>query len=257
MKDAKKNKQLVKIVYFDEGSATDFIYVLAGGKQTDREEQVVQKAKEIAVGAEAEANTKWKVLSVLSANLGADAAVDLSRESSRIITKAIENTILTDFISNINGKGKQYIESFYNCILYPYPDSFAYYKMLTPYLAMTDGSLTVGEDLNINLSLIDKALDSGRGYYELIAENNRQKSVLRFNIKAFRNNYSISDLVKMKLDYYAIEVGTVSPSNLTMKSEFGRREEREISGYDLTDSIPQTNLEEYKVYDVILAGVAK
>ena len=82
-------------------------------------------------------------------------------------------------------------------------------------------------------------------------------AVLRFNIKAFRNNYSISDLVKMNLDYYAIEVGTVSPSNLTMKSEFGRKQEQEISGFDIADNLTQTKSEDYKVFDVILAGVSK
>lgn len=33
---AKKAKKMIKIVYFDEGSATDFIYVLEGGKNTDK-----------------------------------------------------------------------------------------------------------------------------------------------------------------------------------------------------------------------------
>lgn len=51
----KKAKKMIKIVYFDEGSATDFIYVLEGGKNTDKKEHIVSKATEIAVGAEAEA----------------------------------------------------------------------------------------------------------------------------------------------------------------------------------------------------------
>ena len=33
---AKKDKKMIKVVYFDEGSATDFIYVIEGGKSTDR-----------------------------------------------------------------------------------------------------------------------------------------------------------------------------------------------------------------------------
>jgi len=45
-----------------------------------------------------------------------------------------------------------------------------------------------------------------------------------------------SDLVKMKMDYHAIEVGTVNMGNLTMESEFGDNGEREINGYDLASS---------------------
>ena len=51
-----KGKKMIKIVYFDEGSATDFIYVLAGGKNTNKKEHIVTKSSELAVGAEAEAS---------------------------------------------------------------------------------------------------------------------------------------------------------------------------------------------------------
>ena len=34
----KKEKRMIKVVYFDESSATDFIYVLDGGKNTDKKE---------------------------------------------------------------------------------------------------------------------------------------------------------------------------------------------------------------------------
>ena len=37
---AKKDNKMVKVVYFDEGSATDFIYVLEGGKNTDKKEHM-------------------------------------------------------------------------------------------------------------------------------------------------------------------------------------------------------------------------
>ena len=80
---------------------------------------------------------------------------------------------------------------------------------------------------------MDEALDSGRGYYELMADCAEETVVLRFNIKAFRNNYFISDLVKMNLDYHAVEVGTVSIDSLTMQSEFGDKREKEISGFDM------------------------
>lgn len=250
-----KAKKMIKVVYFDEGSATDFIYVLAGGKNSNKKENIVTKSSELAVGAEAEASRSAGLLSAISAKIGVDGNADFSREGSTIISKAMENTILTDYLTSSEKEGKDYIRIFSECRPYPYPKSFAFFKMLTPYLKMTDGNIEVAEGLNLNLSRMDEALDSGRGYYELMAEDNGETVVLRFNIKAFRNNYYISDLVKMKLAYHAIEVGTVDMGSLTMESEFGNSAEREISGFDLVSNEANSNADEIKVYDVILAGV--
>lgn len=86
-----KPKKMIKVVYFDEGSATDFIYVLAGGKSSDKKEHIVTKTTEIAAGAEAEASKSASIFSMLTAKVGIDGNADFSREGSTIITKAIEN----------------------------------------------------------------------------------------------------------------------------------------------------------------------
>ena len=122
---------------------------------------------------------------------------------------------------------------------------------------MTNGQIEVADGLSLNLALMDEALDSGRGYYELMADCDGETVVLRFNIKAFRNNYFISDLVKMNLDYHAIEVGTVNVGSLTMESEFGDNQEKEINGFDMIDNTLSAGSDEIKVYDVILAGVCR
>lgn len=246
---------MIKVVYFDEGSATDFIYILEGGKTTDKKENIVTKATEFAIGAEAEANKSAGLLSIISAKVGGGASADFSREGNTIITKAIENTILTDYLEHVGKGGKQYIRVFTDCK--PYPKSFAFFKMLTPYLKMTNGQIEVADGLSLNLALMDEALDSGRGYYELMAECDGETVVLRFNIKAFRNNYFISDLVKMNMDYHAIEVGTVNIGSLTMEAEFGDNQEKEINGFDIVNDNQTTHSDEIKVYDVILAGVCK
>ncbi len=252
-------KKVIKVIYFDEGSATDFLYVLDGGKNTDKKEHIVNKTTELAAGAEAELNKKAGIFSAITAKIGLEGSADFSREGSTIITKAVENTILTDYLTCITKKGKNYIRVFENCKPYPYPKSFAFFKMLTPYLKMTDGKVEVADGLTLNLALMDEALDSGRGYYELIGESKGELVVLRFNNKAFRNNYFISDLVKMNLDYYGIEVGMVPIDNLTMDSEFGEKNKAEINGYELANKgeMGSFDMKELKVYDVILAGVCR
>ena len=189
MPKKKDNKNMmIKVVYFDEGSATDFIYVLSGGKTVDKEEYIVKKMTELAAGAETQAHAKLGFITMIASKVGIDASADIAREGSTIITKAVENTILTDYLTCANGDGKAYVRVFSHCKPYPYPESFAYYKMLTPYLIMTEGIVPVAEGLNINLAMMDQALDSGRGYYELMALVDQETVVLRFNIKAFRNN---------------------------------------------------------------------
>lgn len=252
-----KKTKMIKVVYFDEGSATDFIYVLGGGKNMDKEEHIVRKTTELAAGAEAQAKANLGIITMIASKFGIDGSAEIAREGSTIITKAVENTILTDYLTCAKGDGKDYIRVFSNCKPYPYPESFAYYKMLTPYLIMTEGKVPIAEGLNINLAMMDQALDSGRGYYELMAEVDKEVAVLRFNIKAFRNNYSIADLIKMNLDYHATEVGSVKLTNLTMQSEFGVTEKAEISGYDIANENDIDHIDEVKVYDVILAGVCK
>ena len=75
-----KAKKMIKIVYFDEGSATDFIYVLTGGKSTDKKEHIVTKSSELAVGAEAEASKSAGLFSMISAKIGVDVQYSPSQD---------------------------------------------------------------------------------------------------------------------------------------------------------------------------------
>ncbi|MDI6619328.1 MAG: DUF6414 family protein [Clostridiales bacterium] len=247
---------IIKVVYFDEGSATDYIYICEGGKVDEKKDHIVSKSTALAAKAEAKAEAKFKFFSFLSASANADTRAEVAREGNTIISKAISNTILTDYLSLVDTQDKQnrHIIEFKDCLLYPYPESFAFYKMLTPYMIMTEGKVDIGSDMKLNVAMMDKALESGRGYYELIADQSGIKSVLRFNIKAFRNNYSISDLVKMRLCYHAIEVGIIPESSLAMQSEFSQFN-KEINGYQIMGEEKQDD--GIKVYDVIFAGVNK
>ena len=144
--------------------------MLDGGKPFDKEEHIVKKTTELAAGAEAQVNTKLGFFAAIASKIGIEGSADIVREGSKIITKAVENTILTDYLKCAEGEGKDYVRIFSHCKPYPYPESFAYYKMITPYLIMTEGRVPVAEGLNINLAMMDQALDSGRGYYELITQ---------------------------------------------------------------------------------------
>ena len=252
-----KTNIFIKIIYFDEGSATDLIYILNGGKTTDKEEEILKKTTELTTGAEVKAKAKINILTSILAEAGVEADTSVSREGSSILSKAIESTVLTDYIRCADNEAKDYIEVFPNCMLYAYPESFTFYKMITPFLTMTDGSVKLSEGLNFNLSLMDQVLDSSRGYYELVVKQGEKKSILRFNSNAFRNNYSISDLIKMELNYHAIYVGKISEHCLEMKSEFTESKEK-VSGLNIMKSeTTEKGDESLDVFDVILAGVCR
>lgn len=254
---------IVKVVYFDEGSATDFLHIDDGGQTQQKTEKIGNTTSKVVAKADASAEAKFKWLPFLGVSTGITASAEGARLGNTIISKAISNTILTDYLDRVKEKkdnGLDVITIFTECKLTPHPESFAYYKMMTPYLIMVDDKVQSG-GISLNISKMDEAFESGRGYYELIAEGSGSKCILRFNIKAFRNNYGIADLVKMNLTYHAIEVGTFPEEKLALKEEFSEDDGIPITGVDIVNSlevdrcIRSTKL--LKVYDVVLAGVDK
>lgn len=247
---------IIKIIYFDEGSATDYLDINEGGRSEYKSEKIKERTTKVAIQAKAKLEAKFKWLPFVGASASAGTNAEVAGMGNTIISKAISNTILTDYLEVISDeKSKNVdIEVFAGYELKPYPESFAFYKMMTPYFTMIDDKVDTG-DVVLNISKMDEALESGRGYYELIATKEKENYIFRFNIKAFRNNYTMADLVKMNLTYHAIEVGVFPINQLDMKMEFSQ-EQKVLSGMDIVDNNNKENdTELFKVYDVILAGV--
>ncbi|AJD91989.1 hypothetical protein JMA_26720 [Jeotgalibacillus malaysiensis] len=91
----------------------------------------------------------------------------------------------------------------------------------------------------------------------MIVNEKNTKSVLRFNISAFKNNYSLADLAKMNLSYFGVQVGTCSEEQLSMEKEFEMEEsikKPKASEIVMGDNAaPVRNV--LNVYDIVLAGV--
>ena len=70
--------------------------------------------------------------------------------------------------------------------------------LAAPFMSMLNGDIPLtgddGTNFTIDIQQIGNAIDSGRGYYEFIANHDNEEIILRFNISAFRNNYTMSDL---------------------------------------------------------------
>ncbi|MBO3724197.1 hypothetical protein J5X07_03995 [Actinomyces bowdenii] len=127
-----------------------------------------------------------------------------------------------------------------------------YMKMFTPYMV-----LLKLDDVPFDLARMDEVLANAKGYYELLGEyDNGSKCVLRFNLKAFRNNYGLTDLGRMHLVFHGVLVGQTSEQALGMEAEMsGATDCAVVTAAELVDGEDTENDDLLDVYDVILAGV--
>lgn len=246
---------MIKIVYFDEFSATDYLTIYDGGEVVKTSEEIKAKSKELAGKASAKLFAKYNWLPFIGGEAMTSGNMDLSNKGSLLIKTTLDNTVLTDFLEKSKNDNRIVKLNGYN--VYAYKNSIAYFKMFTPYLKMTSNQTAVNEGLSIDISKMDEAIESGKGYYEMIAEkndrNDKHKMILRFNIEAFRNNYGIADLVKMNLCYFAIRVGSAAEYTLDIEKEFSFEQEDIVSAFDLEQEVNAND--DLEVYDVVLAGI--
>ncbi len=245
-----------KIVYFDEDSALDYIILKDGGKKVT--ENITKfngnlegkLSAELGDSLDEEMQTKifdFVRKAIFNSNFGAAAKVD--GEVNKAYTSSLSNTVLTDFIRKSNRDKK--ITKFNNINIEVFKNSMAYYRLYTPYMELIEGAKNYQ---GIDLTNLDNVLNNVKGYTEvIIKENNKNIKVLRFNISTFRNNYKLSDILKMNLDVYAIKVGRIEKRKLELENEI-KMEDREITAEEvLGNKSEEKNMVE--VYDVILAGV--
>ncbi|MFK0071899.1 DUF6414 family protein [Arthrobacter woluwensis] len=245
-----KAKTLVKVVYFDEESASDLLDIAAGGKEKTSKDQTRERAAKVEANASAKAAAKFNWLPFFGGSAEAGAAASASALGRSILNKTLSNTILTDYLGKL--KDLKGIERLVGMKVTASKESAAWMKMYTPYMAMMKT-----DDLPVNLAALDDALESAKGYYELVAEDSEGAScILRFNIHAFRNNYGLVDLGRMDLTFHGVRVGRASRSSLTMQAEMSPDAGPEITARQIVhgeEASPQEA--QLDVYDVLLAGV--
>ena len=241
---------MIKIVYFDEESVSDLLDIVAGGKETSSKELSKKRAAEIEAEASAKAAAKFNWLPFFGGSAEASAAANASIIGHSILNKTLSNTILTDYLSKIGElKG---VERLADLTVSARNGSAAYMKMYTPYFAMLKL-----DEVPVNLAELDNALLSAKGYYELLGQSaDGSKYILRFNIQAFRNNYGLVDLGRMRLVFHGIQVGEATESSLTMQAEMApKSDSAPLTGLDIVDGTSTEPSALLDVYDVILAGI--
>ncbi len=242
---------LIKIVYFDEESASDYLDISIGGKEASTSEEIKERSKDMHGKVETRLIAKLSWLPFLGTSAEASLGSGFSAAGKSILSKTLSNTILTDYLTKSSQDER--IRQLRSLRVAAVPGSMAFAKMYTPYMIIANTS-----DTGIDLSRLDEALEHAKGYYELVGEGaHGTKYVLRFNIRAFRNNYGLTDLGRMRLVFHGVFVGKTTERALLAEEEMnqGSASTEPLSARDLIDGTNTMSVPELGVYDVILAGV--
>lgn len=270
-----EKSDILKIIYFDETFVADYMQIIAGGELKKTTEFVTDVSTNLNASADAgfglstEKKGLAKIFSFLSGvSFKAETEIKSSanRKSDRIAKNILENTLLADFIALLENDNKRTknkrcegIEIFHNASVYPQVNSFTYLMLVAPFLSILKGQMPVKIDnsqYNLDISKLEDSINKGRGYYEFLTTIDGNEKILRFNLDAFRNNYTMSDLPKMQLTYFAIKVGKINKQDLSVEKEFEFGTQKAPQRIDYSGNI-ETSSNQLDVYDVVLAGVLR
>lgn len=254
MKENNKEARFLKIVYFDEDAAQDYVDVTNGGRLDWSTEENKEKIAKIVTEIESQISSGFNILNYIKASIQGKADASATADISSAFDKTIKNTLLTDYIQAAS-KDDQ-VKQFNNGSVYAPQNSVTLYKMVSSYM-----TIVPKEEMPVDMEKLNEAILGERGYYEmLLKEDKEKKSVLRFNLRAFKNNYNLVDLSKMKLTYFGIKVGTCKREQLSIDKEFDfQTSEEKITAEDIVGDkkIKDKEEKELDVYDVVLAGVVR
>ncbi|MCR8982454.1 DUF6414 family protein [Brevibacillus laterosporus] len=252
---------MIKVIYFDEGSATDFLQIFYGGNIVIMDEQKGELGYKLKGKSDVTVGAGSNFFSFLKASFSINGNGELYKSKDSLLKTTLSNTILSDFVSFASDleENSGDIKIFKGYKVRVIKNSLAFAKMYTPFIKMLKEGSDFSNGLDsFNYLEFDDILKGAKGYYELLATSNKESVIFRFNINAFRNSYSLAELTKMKLTYYGIEVGECREEDLLFENEFSRNENEETRASTEEMYKGQKNKDPnlLKIYDVILAGIS-
>jgi hypothetical protein len=249
---------MVKVIYFDEQSASDYLDITAGGSSSSTAEEIKERASDVHAKVENKLSARLSWLPFIGASSEIAGGFDYKSVGQSLLSQTLSNTILTDYLAEIVDDDR--IRRLDKYVVTAPEGSMAATKMYTPYMVIAKT-----DEYGVDLARLDEALERAKGYYELLATNEADftdRCVLRFNIRAFRNNYGLSDLGRMRLVYHAVLVGETTETALTLAGEMASAESKQVeqapTALELVDghtAVPSEAPKKLDVYDVVLAGV--
>lgn len=245
-----KNK-LLKVIYYDENAAIDYITIKNGGNITSEEINQAIEGSNTDVEGKTGANAKASLLKMLNLSLGVKSKLSGHNSNEKIIKSTITTNIMTEFIK-IADKDDN-IAKLTGLKLDIDKDTLTYLKTVYPYIKLLNNPEEIKELEAININKIDEVILSTKGYFEFIAyKDSKIFAILRFNVDCLKNNYKFNDLSKMDLYYYGIKVGITTKESIKLENEIKQIQEI-LTEDDLNKN--SDSQKELSIYDIILAGV--
>lgn len=248
-------RKILKVIYFDEEAAIDYITISDGGKAIS---EIINTEQETDTSKlESETSTGFKIPFFTWFNLQAKIGIDsnINNINDGVVKSTLTNTILTDYIKKADTDEK--IKKISNYQITPIKDSVSYYKMYTQYMLLIKKELNDKISAEVDITKIDEVLKETKGYYEFLATNGKEQVIIRFNISSFKNNYKINNILGMNLLLYGVNVGSAEKDDFSIEKEFEQNESKEITAdeiLEVTSKAPEHK--KLKIYDIVLAGVA-
>ncbi|MBC1433808.1 hypothetical protein HB848_00465 [Listeria rocourtiae] len=242
---------MIKVVYFDEGSASDYIVIQNGGQIDWSKKENKEKLAKILTEIDVQAKGGFNLLSLAKVAISGSMQVGYDATSAKMAESTITNTLLTDYIEFANED--TYVKKFHNKYVYAPENSVSMYKMYSSYL-----NVVPKDQMPIDLGELNNAILGERGYYQMLVSNDDgSKQVLRFNINTFKNGYTLADLSKMNLSFFGVNVGTCVEDDLSMENEFKfeSSNKKPPSAQEVVKGIHETDGNRLKIFDIVLAGV--
>lgn len=249
-----KEKKILKVIYFDEEAAADYVAIQNGGQIDWTTTENKDKLAKIVAEIDAQVKGGFQFLPFLKATLSGHSNAKIDASTSSIINSTVTNTLLTDYIE-LATKDKKNVKQIHNDGVYAPENSVSMYRMYSSYL-----NIVPKEEIPINLEGLNNAILGERGYYQMLLNSEVEPTcVLRFNNNAFKNNYSLADLSKMSLSYFGVKVGQCTKEQLTLEKEFDVSKKSIVpDASEIVDGEKKqekNKTEKLDIYDIVLAGV--
>ena len=172
--------EFLKIVYFDEAAAQDYVDVTNGGRLDWSTQENKEKIAKIVAEIEAQAKSGFNILNYIKATFQGKVDASASAELTSAFDKTIKNTLLTDYIQAASKD--EHVKKFENSGVYAPENSVTLYKMLSSYL-----TIVPKEEIPIDMEKLNEAILGERGYYDMLLKTDEYCSVQEHVIINFIN----------------------------------------------------------------------
>lgn len=124
----------LKIIYFDESAAQDYLDITNGGRLDWSKEDNMKRAAEILTEIEAQAKGGFNIISFIKGSLSGNIDAKATGEISKLFDSTIKNTLLTDYIKKAYKDER--VKKFVRSGVYAPKNSISLYKMYSSYLTV-------------------------------------------------------------------------------------------------------------------------